>query len=68
MSNAIIQQTFQNKYEEKSKLEKKWQDFINQDTYLISDKKLRFSDDIIQITKFPRVSFFNFKVRRFLTS
>ena len=61
MSNAIIQQTFQNKNEEKSKLEKKWQDFINQDTYLISD-------EINQIAKFPRVSFFNFKVRRFLTS
>jgi len=64
MSIAIIQQTIQENYEVKSNLEKSWLDFINQDTYLISEEKIRFFDELNQIAQFPRVSFFNFKVKK----
>jgi len=64
MPKAIIQQEFQEKYENKNKLEKKWQDFLNKDTYLTSDEKRKFFDEINQLTKFPRQTVFRFKIRK----
>jgi DNA helicase-4 len=64
MSKAIIQQAFQEKYTTKNKLEKSWQDFLNRDTYLISDEKHKFFSEINQLAKFPRHTKFKFKARR----
>ena len=62
MSKAIIQQNFQAKYEAKNKLEKTWQDFLEKDTYLTTVKKRRFFNEVNQLAKFPRLSFFKFKL------
>ncbi|KKN19431.1 hypothetical protein LCGC14_0945790 [marine sediment metagenome] len=64
MSKVIIQESFQEKYGIKNILEKSWQDFINRDTYLISDEKSRFLSEINQLVKFPRIPFFKFKQRK----
>ena len=59
-----MEQSFQEKYKTKNKLEKSWQDFITRDTYLTSDEKGRFFSEINQLTKFPRHTIFQFKVRK----
>ena len=64
MSKVIIQESFQEKYGIKNILEKSWQDFIDRDTYLISDEKSRFLSEINQLVKFPRIPFFKFKQRK----
>ena len=63
MPKVKIQEIFPKKYELKKKLEKDWQFFIYRDTYLISEEKQKNFKEINQLSKFPRSSMFNFKIR-----
>ena len=63
MVKGKIQELFPEKYELKKELEKDLQYFTYKDTYLIFKEKQKFYRDINQITKFPRSSIFNFKIR-----
>jgi len=63
MPKGKIQQLFPEKYELKQKLEKDWQNFLIRDIYLIYDEKRKFFQNINQLTKFPRRSFFKFRER-----
>jgi len=63
MPKGNIQEVFPEKFELKKKLEKNWQFFVNRDTYLLSEEREKYSKEIKQVNKFPRISIFNFKVR-----
>ncbi|TFF87416.1 MAG: hypothetical protein EU548_10340 [Promethearchaeota archaeon] len=72
MPRDKIQELFPEKFGLKQKLEEDWQNFLNQDTYLIYDEKRRFIEEFDQLTKFPRLSIFKFrkwlKIRQFKKS
>jgi len=63
MPKGNIQELFPEKFEIKKKLEKDWQFFVYRDTYLLSEEREKYSKEIKQLTKFPRISIFNFKTR-----
>ena len=63
MSKGNIQELFPEKFEIKKRLEKDWQFFVYRDTYLLSEEREKYSKEIKQLTKFPRISIFNFKTR-----
>ena len=63
MPKGNIQELFPEKFETKKKLEKAWQFFVYRDTYLLSGEREKYSKEFRQLTKFPRISIFNFKTR-----
>ncbi len=64
MPKGKIQEIYPEKYELKERMEKDWQTFLNNDTYLIFDEKHNMVKNINQLTKFPRQSLFKFRKRR----
>lgn len=68
MTKGRVQRIFQEKAENKQKLEADWQNFLKKDTYLIFDEKQRFLDRVSDLTKYPRFSWFRFKTKKLLKS
>jgi len=64
MSKGKIREIYQEKLENKKKIENEWQDFLKKDTYLIFDEKQKFIDIVNQSAKIPRISWFYFKTRK----
>jgi len=64
MSKGKIQEIYQEKLENKKKIENDWQDFLKKDTYLIFDKKRNFIDTIDKSARIPHISWFYFKTRK----
>ncbi len=64
MSKGKIREMYQEKLENKKKIENDYQDFLKKDTYLIFDKKQKFIDAINQSARIPRISWFYFKIRK----
>jgi DNA helicase-4 len=63
MPKGKIRDLYQEKLEQREKVEEEWQEFLEKDTYLIFNEKQQFCDRINQTAKFPRISWFYFKVR-----
>jgi len=68
MTKGRVQRIFQEKAENKQKLEADWQKFLKKDTYLIFDEKQRFLDRVSDLAKYPRLSWFHFKSKKLLKS
>ena len=64
MSKGRIQQILQKKYEDKQNCDISWKNFLKEETYLTFGKKQYFLDILDKITKFPRIFWFYFKLRR----
>ncbi|KKM22321.1 hypothetical protein LCGC14_1626530, partial [marine sediment metagenome] len=64
MSKGKIQGIYQEKLENKKKIEDEWQDFLKKDTYLISNEKQQLINIINQSAKIPRILWFYFNTRK----
>lgn len=64
MPKGKILRKLQEKYEVKNNCDISWQNFLQEETYLIFSKKQYFLDTLEKLTKSPRIFWFYFKLRR----